>query len=107
MPYRSFSSYNLSRPAYWKLFLHLPRLIRLVARLLKDRRVPFLGKLSFALALAYVLWPMDLIPELLIPVIGSLDDLAVLIVGVRILLFFTPRTVLEEHLTEISFPPNR
>jgi uncharacterized membrane protein YkvA (DUF1232 family) len=50
---------------------------------------------------------MDLIPELLIPVIGSLDDLAVLIVGVRILLFFTPRTVLEEHLTEISFPPNR
>jgi uncharacterized membrane protein YkvA (DUF1232 family) len=107
MPYRSFSSYNLSGPTSWKLFLHLPRLIRLVVRLLKDRRVPFLGKLFFALALAYVLWPMDLIPELLIPVIGSLDDLAVLIVGVRILLFFTPRAVLEEHLTEITFPPNR
>jgi uncharacterized membrane protein YkvA (DUF1232 family) len=74
---------------------------------MKDRRVPIRGKISFVVALAYVLWPMDIIPELLIPVIGSLDDLAILIIGVRMLLYMTPREVLREHITEISFPLNR
>lgn len=44
---------------------------------LKDGQTPFLAKLLAALAVAYALSPIDLIPDF-IPVIGYLDDLILL-----------------------------
>ena len=54
-----------------------PRLLHKLWRYLRDARVPLWRKLVGALAVAYLLWPLDLIPDY-IPVIGFLDDAGVL-----------------------------
>jgi len=89
-------------PSFWRLLLHLPKLIRLVLRLLKDKRVPLSGKIAFCFGLAYLIWPLDLIPALLQPVLGSFDDAAVLLITLRILLHQTPPDVLQEHLLALK-----
>jgi len=54
--------------------LVLPYLVKLVYGLLRDKRVPSRSKLLLALSLAYVVSPVDLLPEA-IPVLGLADDL--------------------------------
>lgn len=44
---------------------------------MKDRRTPLLAKILAAIAVAYALSPIDLIPDF-IPVIGYLDDVLLL-----------------------------
>jgi uncharacterized membrane protein YkvA (DUF1232 family) len=52
--------------------------VRLVCRLMTDRRVPCLPRLIVPLLALYLLSPIDLIPDF-IPVIGQLDDLLVVL----------------------------
>jgi len=56
------------------LLAGLPRYLRLVVRLLRDSRVSRSDKLVLAAAVAYVMAPFDLIPDV-IPILGRLDDL--------------------------------
>ena len=81
---------------------HLPRLVRLIFRLIRDSRVPVLAKMVFFFGIAYVLWPVDLIPDLLLPVVGYSDDVAVLLLCARYLFYRTPPAVLEEHLRALQ-----
>jgi uncharacterized membrane protein YkvA (DUF1232 family) len=57
--------------------------------------MPWYGKLIAAATAAYLLSPVQLIPSF-IPVIGFLDDLLVLFVGVKLLRSIIPRDVLAE-----------
>jgi uncharacterized membrane protein YkvA (DUF1232 family) len=57
--------------------LLVPNFAKLVARLLADPRVPRRSKIALGMAAAYVVSPIDLLPEF-IPVIGWLDDLLIL-----------------------------
>ncbi len=76
-------------------FTGLPRL---VWRLLLDPRVPLKLKLLLPVAIAYLILPFDLVPDV-VPVLGRIDDLVVL-VGSMIMFFrMIPRDVLAEHLT--------
>ena len=59
------------------LLLLLPDLVVLLARLVRDARVPFAAKLVAAAGVAYVLSPIDLMPEILLGPLGALDDLVV------------------------------
>jgi uncharacterized membrane protein YkvA (DUF1232 family) len=59
------------------LLLLLPDLVVLLARLLRDPRVPLGAKLVAGAGLAYVLSPIDLMPEVLMGPLGILDDLIV------------------------------
>jgi uncharacterized membrane protein YkvA (DUF1232 family) len=52
----------------------LPNLVRLLGRLVKDPRVPRRSKVVLLVAVAYVISPIDILPEV-IPVAGILDDL--------------------------------
>ena len=61
------------------LLLLLPDMVVLLFRLVRDPRVPLGPKLIAGAALAYVLSPIDLVPEILLGPIGLIDDL--LIVG--------------------------
>jgi uncharacterized membrane protein YkvA (DUF1232 family) len=61
------------------------RLARVVA-LLKDPRTPRLPKALVLAACLYLLWPLDLVPEMLTPVFGFLDDATFLWLGLRYLL---------------------
>ncbi|MDC9317160.1 YkvA family protein, partial [Clostridioides difficile] len=55
----------------------LPDLVSLIYRLLKDKRVPIKTKLVMSAAVAYVMFPSDLIPNN-IPFIGVIDDIGVI-----------------------------
>ncbi len=58
------------------LFL-LPDLVVLLIRLMRDSRVPLGAKLIAGAGVAYILSPVDLIPEVIFGPIGLIDDLLV------------------------------
>ncbi len=61
------------------VILLVPDLLALVVRLARDKRVPFMLKGQLLLAAAYVLSPVDLIPEVMVGVVGLGDDAGVLV----------------------------
>jgi uncharacterized membrane protein YkvA (DUF1232 family) len=73
--------------------------LKLIARLMADSRVPALIKLIPIGALAYVVSPVDLVPGVTLPVIGALDDVAVLWLGAKVFIELSPPNVVAE-LTE-------
>jgi uncharacterized membrane protein YkvA (DUF1232 family) len=79
----------------------LPMYARLVWALLRDPRVPPQHKLILAGVVAYLAFPLDLIPDF-IPVIGQLDDVAVALLGIDLFLKVAPKDVVAEHLARIS-----
>ena len=64
------------------LVLLLPDLVVLLARLMRDPRVPLAAKLTAGAGLAYALSPIDLMPEILFGPLGVLDDLVVVAAAV-------------------------
>ena len=60
--------------------------LRRIIALLRDPRTPKLPRLALALAALYLIWPADLLPDVLLPVAGYLDDLTFLWLAVRWLL---------------------
>lgn len=65
----------------------------------KDPRVPWIVKAFAVLAAAYVLSPIDLIPDF-IPVIGFLDELILLPIVVGIIVRFVEPDVMAELRSE-------
>lgn len=76
--------------------LMLPNLVKLIGRLLKDPRVPRRSKVALGLASAYVLSPIDLLPEA-IPVLGWLDDLLVMSYALDRFIARAGPEIVEEH----------
>ena len=72
--------------------------------LLREPRIPTSGKVALAGALGYAISPLDPLPGL-IPIIGQLDDLAILLLGLRSTLAGAPPEVAGAHLatTGLSF----
>lgn len=86
---------------FFRLLGHLPSFAKLFSRLLKDPRVPASPKLIFAAILAYLILPTDLVPDILVGV-GQLDDLAVILGGLRLFLRLCPAEIIQEHLKKIA-----
>jgi len=61
----------------------------------RDPRVPWYARLFAAGVVAYAFSPIDLIPDP-IPILGYLDDLVLVPVGVALALKMIPETVLSE-----------
>ncbi len=74
----------------------LPNLLKLLARLLRDPRVPRRSKLAVGLALAYVVSPFDVLPEF-VPVVGFADDLLLVAASVNHLIKVAGSEVVLEH----------
>ena len=79
----------------------LPTYIRLVWALLRDGRVPAQQKLILVGIGAYLFFPIDLIPDF-VPVLGQLDDLAVVLLGLDLFIRSAPEAIVAEHLAKIS-----
>ncbi len=75
--------------------------LRLALALARDSRIPLALRVIPPGLVLYLATPIDLIPDF-IPVIGHLDDMVILIVGVGLLLRFTPRYVVEEHVARLE-----
>ncbi len=77
------------------------RQVNLAWRLFFDQRVPLWNKVIPPAALAYVLFPLDLIPD---PVLGlgQLDDAAVVLLGLKLFIELAPSDVVREHLQALG-----
>lgn len=82
--------------------VYLPKFVRLYTRLLRDPRVPFYLKALVFLAFLYLISPIDLFPDFLLPILGHVDDLFILIFSLRLFLKKCPREVLMEHVQRIE-----
>jgi uncharacterized membrane protein YkvA (DUF1232 family) len=67
--------------------------------MLKDPRVPRVPKVLAFAVLAYALSPIDLIPDF-IPVLGLLDDLILLPLGVALVIWLVPALLWQEMLAK-------
>jgi uncharacterized membrane protein YkvA (DUF1232 family) len=74
----------------------LPQYLQLLWGLMTDRRVAGIDKMLVAGAIAYILMPIDMIPDF-IPFIGEVDDLYLLMVAVQRLIGNAGRSVLLAH----------
>jgi uncharacterized membrane protein YkvA (DUF1232 family) len=74
----------------------LPHYLRLLGGLVTDKRVSLLDKLIVAGAIAYIVMPIDLIPDF-IPFFGEIDDLYILILALQRLIANAGRPVLLAH----------
>src|SRR5512140_3641657 len=71
--------------------------LKLIWRLIKDPRVsPYLKLLPIG-ALVYLVSPIDLLPGVAFPVIGALDDAAVLWLGATLFVNLCPDNIVQEH----------
>ncbi len=82
-----------------------PLYARLLLALVADPRVPMARKAMLGLAAAYVASPFDLIPER-IPVLGALDDVAVVVLAVDAFLEGLPDGLVREKLDELGVDPS-
>jgi len=98
-------SNNEKRPAIYdenlNFFRNLILQARLVWLLMSDPRVPLWLKAMPVGAVAYLFFPVDAIPDV-IPVLGQLDDVAVVLLGFRIFIEFCPAHVVEEHMRTLT-----
>ena len=79
------------------LLLHMTGVPRLVTKLILDRRVPLRTKLILPGALAYLISPLDFVPDML-SFLGRIDDALVLLVSLALFLGLAPKDVVLEHL---------
>jgi len=75
--------------------------LKLIGRLMSDRRVSFFLKLLPLASLAYLISPIDLAPGVVLPVIGVLDDAAILWLGTNLFVELAPSVVVQEHMAEL------
>ena len=69
--------------------------------LFRDPDVPRSAKAILPVTVLYVASPLDIIPDF-IPLLGQLDDLVVLTLGLAMVLWLTPRHVVEDLLADFE-----
>ncbi|HLF74049.1 MAG TPA: DUF1232 domain-containing protein [Anaerolineales bacterium] len=76
--------------------------LKLIVRLMGDRRVSAFLKLVPLASLAYLISPFDLAPGVALPIIGVLDDAAVLWIGSTLFVELCPPGVVNEHMKQLA-----
>jgi len=76
--------------------------LKLIARLMGDRRVNFFLKSLPLASVAYLIFPFDLAPAIAFPIIGALDDAAILWIGSTLFVELCPPNVVKEHMKELE-----
>ena len=76
--------------------------LKLIARLMGDKRVSILAKLIPVGAFVYLISPVDLAPNVVLPFVGMLDDAAILWLGSYVFTELCPPAVVAEHMKAIA-----
>lgn len=85
---------NSPSPVSGDLFSFLALRIKLIGRLMMDRRVSFYLKLIPVLAIGYLFIPEEFF--------GPLDDLTVLVIGMMLFVELCPSKVVKEHKRQLQ-----
>lgn len=75
---------------------------RLTWRLFHDSRVPRWVKLIPIAGLVYLISPIDLIPDMMLPGLGQVDDVAVILLSLKVFIDLCPPGVVREYLEDIA-----
>jgi uncharacterized membrane protein YkvA (DUF1232 family) len=75
--------------------------IKLIWRLLNDRRVPPWLKMVVPATLLYLLFPIDIVPDVA-PGLGQLDDIAVILLGLKLFVEMCPQEIVRQHLDDLA-----
>jgi uncharacterized membrane protein YkvA (DUF1232 family) len=70
-------------------------------RACRDPRTPWYARWLGVAVVAYALSPIDLIPDF-IPVLGLLDDLVIVPLGLLVVRALVPKAVLAEHRARVN-----
>lgn len=79
----------------------LIRQARLAWRLLLDPRVPLWTKTVVPASLIYMFSPIDFMPDVVLG-LGQLDDLAVIILGIKLFIDLCPPEIVREHTQNLG-----
>jgi len=80
---------------------HLPSFAKLFVRLLRDSRVSAWPKLLLMAAIVYAISPFDFLVDFM-PLLGQMDDVAVLGLVFRSFIQMIPRPLIDEHVARID-----
>lgn len=75
--------------------------VKLAWNLLLDKRVPLPTKIIPLAAVFYLFSPVDVVPDVFLG-LGQLDDLAILMLGLRVFFELSPDMVVREHLQRLA-----
>jgi len=75
--------------------------LRLAWRLVRDPLVPVWTKLIPLATVAYIVLPVDIIPDVIIG-LGQLDDLGIFILGIKLFVDLCPAETVRRHLADMS-----
>jgi uncharacterized membrane protein YkvA (DUF1232 family) len=109
----TFHLYNLSMKRFsigrkglslniFRIIYYFPHFLKLYWRLFRDKRVPLYLKAMLVTAVIYFISPVDLIPELLNPFIGFVDDIVVISLAMKGFIKLAPKDVVAEHVRAIQ-----
>jgi uncharacterized membrane protein YkvA (DUF1232 family) len=76
--------------------------LKLIGKLMGDNRVSIFLKALPLASIAYLIWPIDLAPGVALPIIGALDDAAILWIGSTLFVELCPDGVVKEHMEELD-----
>lgn len=76
--------------------------LKLVGRLMGDTRISAFLKILPLASLAYLISPIDLAPGAVFPIIGALDDAAILWIGSTLFVELCPTGVVREHMDALN-----
>ena len=75
--------------------------IKLIWRLLNDGRISPWLKMIIPVTLLYLLFPVDIVPDFA-PGLGQLDDIAVILLGLKFFVEMCPEEIVRQHLDELA-----
>lgn len=87
----------------WRLGLlrSLVSHLRLAVRLLREPRVPLVKKALPVAAALYLVFPLDVLPDVL-PLLGRVDDLAIALVALQLFVWWCPEGAVAFHRDAIA-----
>jgi uncharacterized membrane protein YkvA (DUF1232 family) len=89
-------------PSQGGMFSDLLVRVKLIGKLMADRRVNFWLKLIPVGTLVYLVSPIDLIPGGVIPLVGAVDDVAIIWFGASMFIELCPPDVVREHMGNLT-----
>jgi len=85
-----------------RFIYHLPKLLLLIHRLMTDKRVSVFAKLIPFLAVIYIVYPIDILKEIVFGPFGYLDDIVVTYYLLKTFIKMCPEEVVRDHVQQLS-----
>lgn len=101
MKWPSHSKNRLTFNVY-RIIYFIPQFAKLYWMIFKDKRTPIYLKLLLVFALIYFVSPMDIIPEIILPGFGLIDDALLLVIAFKYFIKLAPGKVVEEYVKQVG-----